>query len=210
LRDGPGVGEAVSQAGCVWIVDADPADRKLLAEALQRAGRTAVFAASPVDEELPEIQQGPADLMLLGLPPGGEGVERLRHLKARYPHLAVLALQQSPHIEQAVSAMKAGAAHVFARPLDPLLLRRAIIEMLRKRTTPRRVHIPPMAPLAGLPELTTRESDVLALIAYGRSSKETGRTLGISPRTVEVHRARLIEKLGARNTADLVRIALTG
>ncbi|MFD2648513.1 response regulator transcription factor [Devosia albogilva] len=54
---------------------------------------------------------------------------------------------------------------------------------------------------------TSRE--VLQLITSGQSNKEAGRQLGISPRTIEVHRARVMEKLGAKNTADLMRIVLT-
>jgi two-component system response regulator FixJ len=56
--------------------------------------------------------------------------------------------------------------------------------------------------------LTPRERQVLAEIMGGASNKEAGRKLGISPRTVEVHRARIMDKLGAKNVADLVRIAL--
>ena len=56
--------------------------------------------------------------------------------------------------------------------------------------------------------LTPRERDVLARIIAGASNKEAGRTLGISPRTIEVHRARIMDKLGAKNAADLVRIVL--
>jgi DNA-binding CsgD family transcriptional regulator len=58
--------------------------------------------------------------------------------------------------------------------------------------------------------LTPREREVLALVAAGASNKEAGRRLGISPRTVETHRARIMAKLGARNAADLVRIVLGG
>jgi two-component system response regulator FixJ len=58
-------------------------------------------------------------------------------------------------------------------------------------------------------ELTEREREVAALIADGASSKEAALQLGISPRTVELHRAHIMEKLGARNAADLVRIVLT-
>jgi DNA-binding CsgD family transcriptional regulator len=58
-------------------------------------------------------------------------------------------------------------------------------------------------------ELTPREREVVALIADGASNKEAGRRLGISPRTVELHRAHIMEKLGARNAADLVRIVLS-
>ena len=56
--------------------------------------------------------------------------------------------------------------------------------------------------------LTVRESEVLAQISSGASNKEAGRRLGISPRTIEVHRAHIMGKLGARNTVDLMRIVL--
>ena len=60
----------------------------------------------------------------------------------------------------------------------------------------------------GVGSLTPREREVLARVIAGASNKEAGRTLGISPRTVEVHRSRIMDKLGARNAADLVRIVL--
>src|SRR5262249_39930641 len=56
--------------------------------------------------------------------------------------------------------------------------------------------------------LTDREREVLSQITNGASNKEAGRRLGISPRTIEVHRARIMDKLGAKNAADLVRITL--
>ena len=62
----------------------------------------------------------------------------------------------------------------------------------------------------GVDALTPREREVLAEIIAGASNKEAGRTLGISPRTVEVHRARIMDKLGAKNAADLVRIVRGG
>jgi DNA-binding CsgD family transcriptional regulator len=60
----------------------------------------------------------------------------------------------------------------------------------------------------GRDRLTARECEVLAQVTSGASSKETGRLLGISPRTVEVHRARIMRKLGVRNAAGLVRTVL--
>jgi two-component system response regulator FixJ len=60
----------------------------------------------------------------------------------------------------------------------------------------------------GHERLTQREREVLTQITGGASNKEAGRRLGISPRTIEVHRARIMDKLGAKNAADLVRITL--
>jgi FixJ family two-component response regulator len=65
-----------------------------------------------------------------------------------------------------------------------------------------------MAERKGFNTLTPRERDVLAQIVAGASNKEAGRSLKISPRTIEIHRARIMDKLGAKNAADLVRIAL--
>lgn len=64
-------------------------------------------------------------------------------------------------------------------------------------------------PKSGLKGLTQREREVLAEITAGATNKEAGRRLGISPRTIEVHRASIMDKLGAKNTADLVRITLS-
>jgi two-component system, LuxR family, response regulator FixJ len=60
----------------------------------------------------------------------------------------------------------------------------------------------------GCERLTQREREVLAEITAGASNKEAGRRLGISPRTIEVHRASIMDKLGAKNAVDLVRITL--
>ena len=65
-----------------------------------------------------------------------------------------------------------------------------------------------LSDVKGADLLTPREREVLGRVIAGASNKEAGRTLGISPRTIEVHRARIMDKLGAKNTADLVRIVL--
>jgi two-component system response regulator FixJ len=65
-----------------------------------------------------------------------------------------------------------------------------------------------LADVQGAELLTPREREVLGRVIAGASNKEAGRTLGISPRTIEVHRARIMDKLGAKNTADLVRIVV--
>jgi DNA-binding CsgD family transcriptional regulator len=78
-----------------------------------------------------------------------------------------------------------------------------------KRNIPVNVSNGAVFEFPGRGRLTPREREVLTQIAGGASNKEAGRRLGISPRTIEVHRARIMEKIGARNAADLVRIVLS-
>ena len=106
--------------------------------------------------------------------------------------------------------MKAGATDVIAKPYDAEQLVLTLRDAVRED-----VHVGAIdggkrnVEVRGFAQLTPREREVLQLITNGQSNKEAGRELGISPRTIEVHRARVMEKLGARNTADLMRIVLT-
>jgi two-component system, LuxR family, response regulator FixJ len=117
----------------------------------------------------------------------------------------VVMLSDHPDIERAVSAMKKGAKDFVAKPCITEKLVGRIKDVLSERNAPAN-GIPPIEAIPGGDRLTPRERDVLQRISAGASNKEAGRQLGISPRTVEVHRARIMEKIGARNTADLVRI----
>ena len=132
------------------------------------------------------------------------GLAVLRRIKAMHPGTAVLMLQDRPQVENAVAAMKWGAADVLTKPIDMDHLVRTVREALRLDA-----HRHP-AVLRGFPDLTPREQDVLRLVIDGQSNKDMGRELGISPRTVEVHRGRVMEKLGARSVAELMRIILMG
>ena len=103
-----------------------------------------------------------------------------------------------------VRLMKRGVASVFARPYQYAEMLHAIVDELRTdlRGSGDAVTV------QGMASLTDRERDVLNHILGGRTNKETAVTLGISSRTIEVHRARIMEKLGARNTVELVKTAL--
>jgi len=135
-------------------------------------------------------------------------VVRIKSMRMGTP---VFMLADTQNIDGAVEAMKIGAADVVTKPIDTENLVRAVREVLRQD-----VHIGAVqsgyhrpVEVRGFNQLTPRERQVLQLITNGQSNKEAGRELGISPRTIEVHRSRVMEKLGARNTADLVRIVLT-
>jgi FixJ family two-component response regulator len=122
----------------------------------------------------------------------------------------VFMLSDAPDVDATVLAMKAGASDVISKPVDTEHFVRAVREALRQD-----VHMGALQggrrpiEVRGFAHLTPREREVLQLVTNGQSNKEAGRELGISPRTIEVHRARVMEKLGARNTADLMRIVLT-
>jgi two-component system, LuxR family, response regulator FixJ len=141
---------------------------------------------------------------------GEDGLAILRRIRARRFGTPVFMLQDEPQVGPAVRAMKAGAADVVTKPIDSEYLVRAVRDALK-----RDVHVGVIdggrrsIEVRGFAQLTAREREVLQLITDGQSNKEAGRQLGISPRTIEVHRARVMEKLGARNTADLLRIVLT-
>jgi two-component system, LuxR family, response regulator FixJ len=139
-----------------------------------------------------------------------DGLTLLHRVKSLRMGLPVFMLENRPLVDAAVAAMKAGASDVFTKPIDTEQLVRIVREALR-----RDVHVGAVqagrrpVEVRGFAQLTPREREVLQLITNGQSNKEAGRELGISPRTIEVHRARVMEKLGARNTADLMRIVLT-
>ncbi len=109
-----------------------------------------------------------------------------------------------------MEAIKKGALDFIEKPFDPTAVvarvREALAQWGRTNGDSHGIlahHFP------GQDLLTPRERDVLVQVAGGASNKQAGRALGISPRTIEVHRARIMDKLGARNAADLVRIVLS-
>lgn len=139
-----------------------------------------------------------------------DGLDLLRRARSMHLGAPIFIVQNHPRVDAAVRAVKAGAYDVLTKPIDTDLLVRAVDEALHEE-----VHIAllpasgRLIEVRGFAQLTPREREVLQLISNGQSNKEAGRLLGISPRTIEVHRARVMEKLGAKNTADLMRIVLT-
>lgn len=110
----------------------------------------------------------------------------------------LLASAGSP--ERAASAIKFGAREVFSKPVSIDLLARRIAAWDTRR--------PITFDIQGVESLTMRELEVLSEILSGRTNKEAGKRLQISPRTVEVHRSRIMSKLGVTNAVELVRKVL--
>jgi FixJ family two-component response regulator len=140
--------------------------------------------------------------------PGCSGIDLLRRLDAqRYP-APIFVISGLGDIPTAVEAIRNGALDFIEKPFDPAAVAARLRDAIGVwRKVSREVSIL-ARDFPGHERLTAREREVLERIAQGASNKEAGRELAISPRTVEVHRARIMEKLGAKNAADLMRVVL--
>jgi two-component system response regulator FixJ len=194
----------------VHIVDSDPGTCEALSVLFRLEGFQTVFSLD-VNSFHQVLERRRVDVMVINLQVGAEnGLSMLRRVKMQHMGATVIMLADQLQIDLAVTAMKMGATDVVAKPIDTEHLLSIVREALRKD-----IHVGAMQAggraieVRGFSQLTPREREVLQLITNGQSNKEAGRELGISPRTIEVHRARVMEKLGARNTADLMRIVLT-
>lgn len=189
------------------VIDDDVGLRDALAFLLEVNGVNARFyesgdaflAALPVEEGclLTDVRM-----------PGLTGIELVRELKARGVDLPVIVMTGHGDVPLAVEAMKAGVVDFIEKPFsDDILLAaiKAAFERLKDDVEPDAARLAAEGRLA---QLSPRERDVLAGVVEGKLNKVIAYELEISPRTVEIYRANLMSKTGARNVADLMRIAL--
>src|SRR5262249_38241461 len=106
-----------------------------------------------------------------------------------------------------VRAIRAGAIDFLPKPVDPVLLLVAVRAALELNERQQSEHESRGTLLARFSELTEREREVLAHVICGRLNKQTGASLGVTEKTVKVHRARMMQKLGVRTVPDLIRLA---
>lgn len=198
---------ADATTGSIFIVDDDPSVRDALTVVFDLEGFQA-RAFSSGDEFLEAVKLETPGCVLLDVHmPGRSGLDVLKSLDLESFGAPVFVISGQADIPMAVSAIKLGAVDFIEKPFNAETVVgrvRDAMARLGNRGANREAQTFP-----GSEHLTPRERDVLGEITAGASNKEAGRALGISPRTIEVHRARIMEKLGARNAADLVRIVLT-
>ncbi|TAK48484.1 MAG: response regulator transcription factor [Xanthobacteraceae bacterium] len=195
----------------VMIVDDDATVCESLALILSIEGyRATAFTdgESFLDAFDERVRDGrpPVCVLIDAMLPGRSGLDILRALSARHHAMPVFMMSGHADIATAVAAIRGGAADFIEKPFAASVMLGRVREAAQARCWPG------LHGLGGYPGgelLTRRERDVLEQIAGGASNKEAARRLGISPRTVEVHRARIMDKVGARNAADLVRIVLS-
>lgn len=195
----------------IHIVDDDAAVRDALGVVLSLEGYNVSGFADGHSFLAAARTEAPSCIILDVHMPGRSGLDILKELNARNFPAPVFIISGQGDIPMAVEAIKNGAFDFIEKPFDADTVvnrvREAIEAIARKQAHPGRGDT--LGQFPGNELLTSREREVLNLIAGGASNKEAGRSLGISPRTIEVHRARIMEKLGAKNAADLVRIVLT-
>jgi two-component system, LuxR family, response regulator FixJ len=202
----------MTSSGEIFIVDDDPAVRGALSIAFSLEGYHVSGFADGNSFLATARARPPACIILDVHMPGRSGLDILKELNAQNYGAPIFIISGKGDIPMAVDAIKNGALDFIEKPFgaDAVVARvREAIAAWNKRGATGEGGEFLSVNFPGRDLLTPRELEVLSQIASGASNKEAGRQLGISPRTIEVHRARIMEKLGAKNAADLVRIVLS-
>ncbi|MBI5102112.1 MAG: response regulator transcription factor [Nitrospirae bacterium] len=200
----------------VLIADDHPIVLKGLRHIMEDAGlvRTVTEAQSG-EEALARIRETQIDVVLLDISmPGMDGIETLEEIKKIRPLLPVLMISMYPEKDYAVRAFKAGALGYLEKKSAPEELATAIKKVMRRE----RYITPTLADLLAdriadtatpIHELlSNRELQVMKLIVAGRSLKEIGAELALSPKTIGTFRSRILQKLNMTSNADIVRYAI--
>jgi two-component system response regulator TtrR len=195
-------------ASTVYIVDDDEAVRDSLRWLLE-ANSYRVRAYASAESFLAEYdEQQPGVLIVDVRMPGMSGLELQEQLIARKSTMPVVFITGHGDIPMAISTMKKGAVDFLEKPFDETALREIVgrmFEQANQRLTQAKAVRQHEAMLA---RLTSREQQVLERIVAGRLNKQIADDLGISIKTVEAHRANIMEKLQVTTVADLMKVAL--
>src|SRR5262249_40611902 len=134
----------------------------------------------------------------------------LKELNAEEYAVPILMISGTGDIPMAVEAIKHGALDFIEKPFRANTVSTAVQDAIVWSRRPSNKVVSGLpTEFAGCKPLTKREGEVLAQLVTGASSKEAAAQLGISPRTIEIHRTHIMAKLGAKNIADLVRIVMS-
>lgn len=193
----------------IHLVDDDEAIRRSAGFLLRTSGFEVTTYVSGVDF-LATIGTAPVGCVLLDIRmPGIDGLEVQRLLAERGIACPVIMLTGHGDVTLAVRAIKAGAIDFIEKPFEKAALLGAIAEAFARISDLGQVDIAAADAVVRLAALTPRERDVLDGLVRGQPNKITAYELGISTRTVEVHRANLMHKLKVRSLSDVLRLSFS-
>lgn len=191
----------------VALIDDDESIRRALTRRLRAAGLV-VEAFATAQDFLDRAPQAAVGCVVTDLRmPGMSGLDLQAALAERDGDVPIVFISGHGDVATGVAAMRAGAVHFLAKPFTDTEILAAIAEALAlagERAAARTA----IHEVAGAhARLTAREREVFALVAEGLMNKVIADRLGVAEKTVKIHRARVMEKMGARSLADLVRMA---
>jgi FixJ family two-component response regulator len=205
--------EKALSRGEIFVVDDDPAVRDTLSMVLSAGGYQVICFADGAALLAVARTRTPSCILLDVHIPGKSGLDILKELHGEDYPAPIFMISGQGDISMAVSAIKSGALDFIEKPFrgSEIVARldEAIEAYARRQAENNSASRIATLHFPGREPLTRREREVLEQFTAGASNKEAGRHLGISPRTIEDHRANIMKKLGARNAADLVRIVMT-
>ena len=198
----------MSEQATVFIVDDDEAVRDSLSFLMRSVGlKTESFDSA--DSFLQAAPQQRAGCLLLDIRmPGMSGLELQGQLEGQGIHLPVIFISGHADVPMAVRALKAGAFDFVEKPFNDQLLLDCVQRAIEADRQQRQSDLQLDEWRTRLATLTPREREVMALVVEGAANKVISNTLGVSLKTVEAHRARVMEKLQADSLSQLVRMCV--
>lgn len=191
----------------VYVVDDDPSMLRALPRLLHSAGlRCQVFSSAVafLEHDLCDL---PSCLVLDVLMPDIDGLELQRRLSQQPLPLPIIFITGHGDIPMSVRAIKAGAIDFLPKPFDDEELLSAVGRALEQSALDRARHLDESLIRERVELLSPREREVFAHVVSGKLNKQIGRRLGVTEKTIKVHRAQVVRKMQAGSLADLVRMA---
>lgn len=200
--------ETTNKRATIYVVDDDPSVRKGLRRLLKSAGYGVESFASAEDFlVLDKCDNGPACLILDLQMSGMNGLALQEEITSQNRIMPIIFVTAHGDIPSSVKAIKNGAVDFLSKPFDDEKLFDAVEEALIKAAKARAVLEEKEGIRQRLDTLTAREYEILTYVIAGLLNKQTAYTLEISEKTVKIHRARIMEKMGVDSVAQLVRLA---
>jgi FixJ family two-component response regulator len=197
----------MNDAPRVFVVDDDPSVRKAVSRFLRSAGWRADAFASAAEFLKFDRPDAPSCLILDVQLPDLGGLELQHALAEGHVALPIIFITGHGDIPITVQAMKAGAVDFLTKPIDDEALLRAVEQAIQQDAKQREATLDISEIWGCFESLSPREREVLGYVVAGRLNKQIANRLGITEKTIKVHRGQVMRKMQARSLADLVRRA---